>query len=84
MYGFYGGDMIYLYVLLFRRTKRTAHNQHLHSMQPDTYAPKNVLITGGAGFIASHVAVLFARKYQQYKVRSFILILSCSHFNTFT
>ena len=28
----------------------------------------NILITGGAGFIASHVAILFASKYPQYKV----------------
>ena len=32
------------------------------------YAPKNVLITGGAGFIASHVAILFAKKYPHCKV----------------
>ena len=34
----------------------------------DTYQAKNVLITGGAGFIASHVAILFAKKYPQYKI----------------
>ena len=28
----------------------------------------NILITGGAGFIASHVTALFVRKYPQYKV----------------
>jgi len=33
-----------------------------------TYKPGNVLITGGAGFIASHVAILFAEKYPDYKV----------------
>ena len=32
------------------------------------YEPKNVLITGGAGFIASHVAILFAKKYPHCKV----------------
>ena len=35
----------------------------------EPYEAKNVLITGGAGFIASHVAILFAKKYPQYKVR---------------
>ena len=36
---------------------------------PDNlYRAKNVLITGGAGFIASHVAILFAKKYPQYKI----------------
>ena len=34
----------------------------------DVYQAKNVLITGGAGFIASHVAILFATKYPQYKI----------------
>jgi UDP-glucose 4,6-dehydratase len=33
-----------------------------------TYEAKNVLITGAAGFIASHVAILFAKKYPHYKV----------------
>ena len=37
------------------------------SVPEDTYKAKNVLITGGAGFIASHVAILFAKKYPQYK-----------------
>ena len=39
-----------------------------------TYEAKNVLITGGAGFIASHVAILFAKKYPHYKVRVFIFL----------
>jgi len=34
----------------------------------ETYLAKNVMITGGAGFIASHVAILFAKKYPNYKV----------------
>jgi cell wall-associated NlpC family hydrolase len=33
-----------------------------------TYQPGNVLITGGAGFIASHVAILLAEKYPDCKV----------------
>ena len=32
------------------------------------YEAKNVMITGGAGFIASHVAILLAKKYPQYKI----------------
>ena len=38
----------------------------------ETFTPNNVMITGGAGFIASHVAILFAKKYPNYKARSFI------------
>lgn len=35
----------------------------------DVYTPKNILITGGAGFIASHVAKRLVTNYPQYKVR---------------
>ena len=38
------------------------------SVPDDVYEAKNVLITGGAGFIASHVAILLAKKYPQYKI----------------
>lgn len=31
------------------------------------YEPKNILITGGAGFIASHVAEHLFFKYPKYK-----------------
>jgi len=45
-----------------QKTKSTNHDEM-------PYEPKNILITGGAGFIASHVAILFAKKYPQCKVR---------------
>ena len=32
------------------------------------YVPRNILITGGAGFIASHIAVDLALKYPEYEV----------------
>lgn len=32
------------------------------------YTPKNILITGGAGFIGSHVVSRLVAKYPQYKV----------------
>lgn len=34
----------------------------------EKYTPKNILITGGAGFIASHVAIRLVKNYGQYKV----------------
>ena len=33
-----------------------------------TYTPKNILITGAAGFIASHVANRLIRNYPDYKI----------------
>lgn len=35
---------------------------------PQPYAPQNILITGGAGFIASHVVILLVEKYPQYNI----------------
>lgn len=37
----------------------------------DNYKPKNIMLTGGAGFIGSHVAILLAEKYPDYKERLF-------------
>ena len=48
----------------------SSQNQKYNSRDEMPYEPKNILITGGAGFIASHVAILFAKKYPHCKVRS--------------
>ena len=32
------------------------------------YQPKNILLTGGAGFIGSHVVSLLVHRYPNYKV----------------
>lgn len=32
------------------------------------YKPKNILITGGAGFIGSHVVIRLVHNYPQYNV----------------
>ena len=42
------------------------------------YEPKNILITGGAGFIASHVVILLARKYPHLKIVNFDRLDYCS------
>jgi len=43
---------------------------HLFTQQMSPlYVPENILVTGGAGFIASHVVELLCRKYPQYRVR---------------
>lgn len=36
----------------------------------DQYMPRSILITGGAGFIASHVVTQLLESHPQYKVRS--------------
>ena len=41
------------------------------SDQPLNYStskPKTIVITGGAGFIGSHVVRLFVNKYKNYKI----------------
>ena len=35
------------------------------------HQPKNILITGGAGFIASHVVLLLVKKYPDFNVVNF-------------
>jgi UDP-glucose 4,6-dehydratase len=44
----------------------------------NVYTPRNILITGGAGFIASHVVILLVQKYPQYKIVNFDLLDYCS------
>ncbi|KAL8129822.1 hypothetical protein V2J09_018977 [Rumex salicifolius] len=38
------------------------------SFDMSTYKPKNILVTGAAGFIASHVANRLIRNYPEYKI----------------
>lgn len=42
------------------------------------YTPKNIFLTGGAGFIGSHVAILLCRKYPHYKVIVYDKLDYCS------
>lgn len=42
------------------------------------YVPKNIFLTGGAGFIASHVAILLCRKYPNYNVVVYDKLDYCS------
>lgn len=44
----------------------------------EPYIPKNILLTGGAGFIASHVAILLCKKYPQYNVVVYDRLDYCS------
>lgn len=45
------------------------------------YKPKNVLITGGAGFIGSHVTINLVKKYGDYKVVVFDKLDYCATLN---
>lgn len=45
------------------------------------YEPKNILITGAAGFIASHVAIRITESYPQYKVVVFDKLDYCASLN---
>lgn len=48
------------------------------SGQQYRYTPKNILVTGGAGFIASHVVILLVERYPQYNVVNFDRLDYCS------
>lgn len=45
---------------------------------PDDYKPKNILVTGGAGFIASHFVILIVEKYPGLRVVNFDKLDYCS------
>lgn len=42
------------------------------------YEPKNILVTGGAGFIASHVCIRLVNKYPNCKIVNFDMVSYCS------
>ncbi|GMH47750.1 hypothetical protein TL16_g00141 [Triparma laevis f. inornata] len=42
------------------------------------YAPKNILITGGAGFIASHVVIRLCKNHPEYNIINFDCLDYCS------
>jgi UDP-glucose 4,6-dehydratase len=44
------------------------------------FIPKNIFVTGGAGFMASHVCILLAKKYPQFKIVNFDR-LDCTFFS---
>lgn len=46
---------------------------------PATHEPCNILITGAAGFIASHVAIRLALNYPQYKIVALDIMDYCAN-----
>jgi len=47
-------------------------------MTDAVYEPKNIFLTGGAGFIGSHAAILLAKKYPNYNVVVYDKLDYCS------
>jgi UDP-glucose 4,6-dehydratase len=43
-----------------------------------SYTPKNIMVTGGAGFIASHVVIQLVKQFPEYKVVCFDKLDYCS------
>jgi len=54
------------------------HSNTNGSSATSDYVPKNILITGGAGFIASHVVLLLVKKYPHYKIVNYDKLDYCS------
>lgn len=50
----------------------------MNEREVSDYVPKNILLTGGAGFIGSHVVILLAKKYPQYKIVTFDKLDYCA------
>nr|GMD33302.1 trifunctional UDP-glucose 4,6-dehydratase/UDP-4-keto-6-deoxy-D-glucose 3,5-epimerase/UDP-4-keto-L-rhamnose-reductase RHM1 [Ipomoea batatas]GMD37128.1 trifunctional UDP-glucose 4,6-dehydratase/UDP-4-keto-6-deoxy-D-glucose 3,5-epimerase/UDP-4-keto-L-rhamnose-reductase RHM1 [Ipomoea batatas] len=48
--------------------ERVTLKELLSSVKMEAYTPKNILVTGAAGFIASHVANRLIRNYPDYKI----------------
>jgi dTDP-glucose 4,6-dehydratase len=44
----------------------------------EVYTPRNILVTGGAGFIGSHVVIQLVNKYPQYKIVNYDKLDYCS------
>jgi len=54
------------------------HPNKKQRIDEEDYTPKNVLVTGGAGFIASHFVLLMVKKYPNYKIVNFDKLDYCS------
>jgi len=50
----------------------------MNGIDDENYVPKNIFLTGGAGFIGSHAAILLAKKYPQYKIVVYDVLDYCA------
>ena len=65
-------------VVLSTHSMSPAKKQKKVAEDNGTYTPKNILVTGGAGFIASHVVIQLVQKFPQYKIVNFDKLDYCS------
>jgi dTDP-glucose 4,6-dehydratase len=55
----------------------TVANNNIQNLENE-YTPKNVLLTGGAGFIGSHMAIHLVKNYKNYNVIVYDILDYCS------
>lgn len=54
------------------------NSAEIGEMTTEDFQPKNILVTGGCGFIGSHVVTLLVNKYPQYKIVNYDKLDYCS------
>ena len=58
--------------------QQPSKKQRVNGAGGEDYVPTSILITGGAGFIASHVVIELCKKYPQYRIVNFDKVDYCS------
>ena len=61
-----------------RGGKEQAGAMEVSQSNTTMYEPRSILVTGGAGFIGSHVVLLLLKKYPQYKIVNLDKLDYCS------
>lgn len=60
-------------------TIQLSTNVDLDRQYFEIYSPQNIMITGGAGFIASHVTILLTQKYPHYNIFVYDILDYCAN-----
>jgi UDP-glucose 4,6-dehydratase len=68
---------------LARQCMSFAHAQAPLQIEPILHRPRNILVTGAAGFIASHVCIELVRNHPEYNVIGFDKLDYCSSTHNF-
>lgn len=66
--------------LTAQQTAKSNRNDPQHKMESafEGYTPKNIMVTGGAGFIGSHAVCLLVNKYPHYRIVNYDKLDYCS------